>query len=203
MLDSKTIRFWDVVAGEEKDSLVGHNHMVESIAFSPDEKTFASASSDGTVKVWDLTKGKERLTLEAHPDFFGYHISVAFSPDGKCVARGGSRRDGPFDPKNPKVLGEVKVWDVDSGKVRIKIEGPPALIRSVTFSPDGKLLASACHDNTVRLWDVATGKERAVFKGHKERATCAQFSPDGKTIASGSADGTIKLWDVPETKKDK
>ncbi|MEH1998927.1 MAG: hypothetical protein V7L00_09300 [Nostoc sp.] len=69
-------------------------------------------------------------------------------------------------------------------------------VYDVSFSPDGKLLASGSGDGTVKLWDVAIGKELNTLKGHSGRIYSVSFSPDGKTIASASADKTIKLWSL-------
>jgi hypothetical protein len=67
---------------------------------------------------------------------------------------------------------------------------------NVTFSPDGRCLASAGVDRTVRLWDAETGQEVLTLTGHADAAYCAVFSPDGGWLASASEDGTIKLWDA-------
>jgi WD40 repeat protein len=69
-------------------------------------------------------------------------------------------------------------------------------VSSVAFRPDGKILASGSHDNTIKLWNVATGREIATLTRHSESVNSVAFSPDGKTLASGSLDKTIKLWDV-------
>jgi hypothetical protein len=69
-------------------------------------------------------------------------------------------------------------------------------VKSVSWSPDGKTLASVGEYGTVKLWDVATGKEQATLKGHTGEVMSVSWSPDGKTLASASWDKTVKLWAV-------
>jgi|GEM_PF-3434755 len=73
-------------------------------------------------------------------------------------------------------------------------------VNSVSFSPDGKLLASGSSDHTIKLWEVATGKLLKTLEGHKGSVYSVSFSPDGKLLASGSYDKTIKLWEVASGK---
>src|SRR3954453_340268 len=131
-------------------TLQGHTDAVVAVAFSPDSKTLASASYDGTLKLWDMSTGKERATLGKYRGCLG---CVAFSPDGKTLASGAIGSPAYFpDLKN------VKLWDVATGKVRTTLKGNTFHVHSVAFSPDGKTLASASDDKTIKLWDVATGK---------------------------------------------
>jgi WD40 repeat protein len=110
---------------------------------------------------------------------------VAFSPDGTVLA------SASWD-------GDAKVWDVASGQERFTLPHLGAQgVRCVTFSPDGKTLASAGEgDMVVKLWDVATGHERFRFHEHTGPVNCVAFSPDGKTLASGGQDHTVRLWDA-------
>ncbi|KAG8935564.1 hypothetical protein FRC00_010896 [Tulasnella sp. 408] len=154
-----------------------------SIAFSPDGKTLASGSSDGTIRLWDIAAGAPvGEPLKGHTSFV---LSVAFSPDGKTLASGSSDET-------------IRLWDVAAGvPVGEPLKGHTDWVRSVAFSPDGKTLASGSRDETIRLWDVAAGAPVGEpLKGHTSSVNSVVFSPDGKTLASGSDDQTIRLWDV-------
>jgi WD40 repeat protein len=112
---------------------------------------------------------------------------VAFSPDGKVVASGSNAQPG--------MPAELKLWDTDSGEVKAT-HAEPRAVRWVSFSPDGKHLATAEHDGTAKLRDPATGAIRHVLLGHASGLDCANFSPDNKTLATTSWDRTLKLWDA-------
>jgi WD40 repeat protein len=76
------------------------------------------------------------------------------------------------------------------------LKGHTEAVYSVSFSPNGKTLASASKDNTVKLWDINSGQVIKTLKGHISGVIKVNFSPDGKTLASASGDGTVKLWDI-------
>jgi len=75
-----------------------------------------------------------------------------------------------------------------------ELKGHQALVYSLAFSPDGKLLATAGFDNVVIIWDFSTAKELLQLKGHTGPVYCVAFNKDGSLLASSSADKTIRLW---------
>ncbi|WP_233258642.1 WD40 repeat domain-containing protein [[Phormidium] sp. ETS-05] len=91
---------------------------------------------------------------------------------------------------------DIYLWDLTTGRFLYQITGPANSVHSISFSPDGKTLASGSSDYTVRLWDVATGRELRQLTGHTGYVYSVSFSPDGQTLASGGGDGVVRLWRV-------
>src|SRR5262249_54079416 len=113
---------------------------------------------------------------------------LAFDPGGRRLASTGGR---PFG-------GELKLWDLASGKL-LAVRTWQHLLAAVTFTPDGKYLATAGHDNTVTAWDAATLKPLLGYRGRITKAVrwaSVAFSPDSRWIAAGSPDGLVQLWDA-------
>ena len=163
-------------------TLTGHSHSVNSVAYSPDGQTLASGSNDNTIKLWNVNTGKLLQTLKSH----SYSVnSVAYSPDSQTLASASGDNT-------------IKLWNVKTGELLQTLKSHS--VNSVAYSPDGQILSSASGDKTIKLWNVKTGELLQTFTGHSNGVYSVAYSPDGQTLASGSFDYTIKLWNVKTRK---
>ena len=175
------VRLWDVDTDTEIGRLWGHIDNVNSLSFSPDGRTLATAGSvDATVRLWDVDTQTEIGRLRGHT---GWVNSVAFNPDGKTIVSGSNDN-------------MVRIWDVATQTEIGRLRGHTGWVNSVAFNPDGKTIVSADQHGTVRLWDVGTQTGMGTLKGHTAAVNSVAFSPGGKTVASGSDDGTVLLWNI-------
>lgn len=183
--EDDAVRLWDL-----RPDAVGSARLIRVRAAGPmaltrDGTTLAvcEARAQGAfVSFWDLRPLAPRKLPVSLPPLGGLVEALAFAPDGRTLATGGSTA--------------LMVWDSRTGRLLRKLPGHRGVIVSAAFSPDGQLLASGGLDVTIRLWDPGNGAELAALHGHSGRVAGLSFSPDGRTLASGSRDGTARLWDV-------
>ena len=180
---------YDVTTAREL-ALLPSTRSIHSVAFSTNGKTLAAGVERGVI-LWDVMAQTQITSLDI-PFTDGRIIitSVSFSSDEETIA---------FMSHLPDA---VKLWHVPSGNVTTLVDNDGrerrTIIRpqSVSFSPDGRMLAAGSSDGIVELWDVGTQRLLAALPGHRHRVTSVAFSRDGKTLASGSIDETVRLWNV-------
>lgn len=180
---------YDTASGKDHCVIKGCQGQVTSLAFSPDRRTLALCSGELPVILWDTTTGERRRDLSGYrPAGYGGGTSrVAFSPDGKTVAAGGT--DG------------VVLWDSTTGEQQGRFSADSNTL-ALAFSPDGATLVEVKDDaNRVVLWDVRSRKETRTFTYSRLHSVrCLACSEDGRTLFSGHyghhGPAVVTCWDT-------
>jgi WD40 repeat protein len=169
------------------------------LALHPNGKLLACAGGDlrkthlpGSIRLWDLDTGAE-LPLLLGPPPTRFVKSVAISPNGKLLAcaSGDFRQPRPADQ-----AGEVRVWELPTGKLLVTQKLPAGYVTMLAFSPDSRRLALAGSDRAVQVCDAQTLKPLNKYQGHAREVLSVAFHPDGIRMAAGDASGMVLLWDT-------
>jgi WD40 repeat protein len=207
---------WDLTGGTHA-VFKGHTGAINTARYSVDGRFLATASKDGSVKIWDAATGKNLKT------FYDKKRSAVndavFSPDGRLLVfasdssvvirdletdaeifangHSGAVYSVSFSPEGRVFVsggrdGKIILHSLD-GKVIRTFHGHDGVVNSVCFSPDGKSIISTSTDETAVLWDEL-GQMRFTFRGYENKVNSAVFSPDSKFVLTTSDDGLARLW---------
>ena len=183
---ARSIELWDVAGRTLRASLEPAG---EAAGFSPSGKILASTTHDQRVRLWDVVTGR---SLAEEPGQVGALHALAFAPDGATLAVGGEAG--------------VQLWDVVTGPLHTLLRPRAVLeawpVRSLTFSPNGKLLAAA--GGHAKVWDVAGARELAVVRpADAGFISSVAFAADGSMLVLSEQDrssrrlgGSVRLWDL-------
>jgi WD40 repeat protein len=223
--DDGTIRVWDVTTGTPLLVVEGHDSTINSIGISSDNKLIVSGSDDQTVRVWDSATGMQRFAITDHQ---GCVSSVAFSGDGRFIVSAAHFKvirvchadtGAPIRTAACEVSGQllaafsrhnhlvaficndstIQLWDAATGHFQPSIvTRNERIFTSISWSDDGKLLATGSQDGTIWISETAmptdSDAQRRSQTGHTEGILSVAFSGDGTLIVSGSWDRKVKLW---------
>ena len=167
----------------------GHKDAVNGVVLLSGERLIASASDDGTIRVWDLITGQLVRTVKAHEAKVG---TIALSSDGRYVASGSKP-----DLSSARAISnsEIKIWDAGtwSELLRIDTETPNWPLR-LLITPDSDRVIAACFSEHF-VWDLHTGKTVSSWKTTGNVRALA-VTPDGSKVLCGSSSYDVEIWDV-------
>ena len=189
------IYLWDLFSGRKLLKLQTSN-TVRMLVFSPDQSTLIGWTDDFRDDVnWPVTmhfgEARSLRLIKSMPvhSYNGNPGDIAFSADGKSMATAGGFRK------------TVDLWDVGTGQHIVALTGHRQSTFGVSFSPDGKILASGSSDGTVKLWSIALRQEVATLQFNEDelpdvdiRVNAVRFSPDGNTLVAISHPGVLKYF---------
>jgi eukaryotic-like serine/threonine-protein kinase len=184
-----TLRLWNA-ATRQMVAEMPLDGLCEGVAFAQDGRTLVTSSGKGHITIWRIPEGA-KLTSYPSEQRSGLAPATGFAATSDLVLAAYGTESG-----------RVHVMNLHDGKELWSAVASKLYITALTFSPDGKTLASAAGfgESDIRLWDVATGKEIGRLEGHKGWVGSLVFWPDGRKLASSSADQTIRIWDVASRK---
>ncbi len=184
----RRVLVWEADTGRETRDWKPAGYSVGGLSWSPGGDRLAFAGDDGKAHLWDVETGKEVRQLPLNTT----GLSVRWAPDGRRVA---------VAVYGPPV---VHLWDAQTGQITRTLtwaavaglgSAPPG-ITGVSWSPDGRRLATAANDFALHVWDGDTGQELLSFKGPSSFVTALAWSPDGLRVAGSCWDHTIRIWDA-------
>jgi WD40 repeat protein len=162
------------------------------IAFTSDGQVMATGSTPETtgntlptLRLWDV---EGRYNSPVLINYIDPIVSVGLTPDGTQLISGGTN-------------GELRAWDVVTGKLIRRWNAHAGVIWSLAVSPDGQRVVSAGQDGAIRLWEIASGRQIAIYEPpDKERPILysVAYSPDANLIASGGADNAVRFWNAAD-----
>ncbi len=204
------VKVMDVQSGEIITQMERYKlySFVEFLAFSPDGQLIASAPWKQGVEVLDVQRGEciTQMQLEPINAKFNIYAAIEFSPNGQYLAI----TETPINADNGSYTlsrdgSQTAVWDPWTGALIAKFPG-----KKFAFSPDSRLIARACPDDTAKddddlhqlfisIWDIVTSKRVAYFKAHEHWIDIVTFSPCGQFIVSADRSGNLRVWDIEKS----
>jgi serine/threonine protein kinase len=181
------IKLWRVIDGEELNSIDTRQSKINALAISTDAKLLISAGSDKTIEIWYLNLTNEcsidyLVTLKHHRLSVN---SIAFNPIDSDIKFASVSSDR-----------YVMLWGLESKTPLSILTAHTQAVKTLAFSPDGKLLATAGDDGLIQIWDIDNRQLTQTLSAHSWTISGLSFSIDGNILISASWDGNLKLWQV-------
>lgn len=180
----KAIRIWQLLPTLNLlETIPGPVSTKCRVTFDGTGELVAAEALDGTICVWDVSRGQTQLALRGHsrPVY-----DIAFSPDGNELAAGTGTNG-------------VCIWDITTEQGSVAYQGGKLAVQDLAVSPNGEHLAAGFGDGSARIWERAT--RRLIFESIESRPICSvAFSPDSQCLAVVSGDTSVKIYDTTSGK---
>jgi len=173
---NKQLSLWNLADGERTIQFE-LPAAAEYLAYSPDNQKLVAVCADQKLRFFNPADGVLTYELTSETPLQG----VAFTTDNRTVLTGGDA---------------LRQWLYASPTAVRTMTGHGGSVYGVTFSRDGRWIASTSADQTARIWDVETGASLKTLSGHQGPVYSASFSPDGALLVTAGADKTVRLWDA-------
>nr|XP_055046706.1 apoptotic protease-activating factor 1 isoform X1 [Misgurnus anguillicaudatus]XP_055046707.1 apoptotic protease-activating factor 1 isoform X1 [Misgurnus anguillicaudatus] len=183
-------KLWNPNKQSSQNTLFGHFEPVNHCCFSPNDTYLATSSSDGTLKLFEVSSANKWKTIKVF-NFFP-ESDDEINPIVKCSTWSADGSRIICAAKNT-----VFVFDVATSEMLLEMKTSRlSTVQYCHACPNSSLLAVALSHYTVELWNFETSKKTAECNGHLSWVHCVQFSPDGSLLLSSSDDQTIRLWET-------
>ena len=191
---SGEIKLWNPLTGELIATIADRAGRITSLAVNAEGTSFASGSSNGTLKIWPVKGVLQQKSQTIR--------------QGKAIAQLKSQINTlAFNPQNSNLVvsgdqaGTIQVWDIQQSKSVLTIASGANRITSLSISPDGQYVASGSYDKLIRIWNLETGTLIRTLSDQNTIVADVVFSPDDQLLASTSDNQSIKLWDWAQAKE--
>ncbi len=179
----------------------GHTSKIQKFAVTSDKKYLISCSDDKTIRVWDMqTKKEVRKILGEIGDGFGEIFAIALSPDDQSLAVGGFLGGVPGSSDNPR----IRIYHFPTGQLLRILKSHSNVVEDLSFSSDGRYLASGATDNSVKIWDVRNDFSLIhTFEEHQNYVYAVRIFPykGDYRIVSAALDNQVILYSLNQKKK--
>lgn len=222
----RSVHFWDMKRNDSRETILHHEAIVWTIAFSIDGNRIVTACGDRAIYVWSIngrriqkfeghSRSVKSVALNPNPQVYDEFIAISGSTDRTVRLWPDSYRrpgfilgqhDGvvscvSFSPNGMMAAsssydGTARLWNIKNKELVHVFEGHQGIVRSVRFSNDNQMIATAGDDGTVRLWEVGTGQQLQKLVGHKASIWSVEFSPNNQYLVTASSDHTVHVWQV-------